>query len=254
MNRRSALTGAAAALFAFPASSGASAVRPKAAHAFTISGEEFLLTDIIAPIDRASSDSEPFARQALAVQQALLAEGDLDISAMQARDRWGRRAGVAHLRRPGVETAPLQLLLVKEGAARVAPASDSFGCIQSLLEAEDEARHAKRGLWALAAYAPIDANACCQRISPTFHVAHGSVVSAALRGGRIYINFGPDYRTDFTVSVLARTMKKWRTPIDADSVMGRTIEARGHVDFYNGPAIELTHEMQVRFMDETRRS
>ncbi len=251
MNRRRAMVGAATALFAFPASSGASAVRPKAAHAFVIGGEEFLLMDIISPMDRGSSGAEPYARQALAVQQALLADGGLDVSAMQARDRWGRRVGVALLQRAGVEAAPLQLLLVQAGAARVAPTSDAYEFIQSLLEAEDAARRAKRGLWALRAYAPIDANACCQRIPPAFHVARGSVVSAAMRGGRVYLNFGPDYRTDFTVSVLSRTMKKWRTLIDPDTITGRTIEARGHIDFYNGPAIELTHELQVRFIDKT---
>lgn len=250
MNRRSVIAGAFSAAIASPSSAYAAGARPQAAHAFNMGGEEFLLTDIISPAIPPNGEAEPYAHAALEVQKRLLAGAGIDVSGMTARDRWDRRVGVARLQRTDDEPASLQLSLVQAGAARVAPQSEAFDLILSLLEAEDEARRATRGLWALDAYAAIDANVANHRISPAFHIVQGRVVSATLRSGRLYLNFGADYQTDFTASLLARTMKQWRMPINPDIVIGRTIEVRGHVGFYNGPSLELTHEMQVRFRGE----
>lgn len=254
MNRRAFIAGAVAATAARPSAALAFSARPQAAHSFSLGEEEFLLTDILSPVIRAGTAGEPFARQALAAQQSLLAAGEIDVSAMQARDRWGRRSGVAVIRLGRAEPSSLQLLLVRAGAARVAPSSDAFEFIGMLLAAEDEARRAGRGLWSASFYDPIDANSCCQRLSPRFHIARGVIVTSALRSGRIYLNFGDDYRTDFTASIPARAMKGWRSPIAPETIGGAMVEIRGHVDFYNGPSVELTHEMQVRFLEGSKQT
>jgi hypothetical protein len=59
-----------------------------------------------------------------------------------------------------------------------------------LLKAEDEARTAKRGLWADAFYRVRTSDALGRDIG-TFQLVEGKVAAVAVRRNRVYVNFGP---------------------------------------------------------------
>jgi hypothetical protein len=54
------------------------------------------------------------------------------------------------------------------------------------------------------------------------------------------LNFGPDYKTDFTVTIAPTEMRLFRREkIDPRELVGRTLRVRGWLGSYNGPEMEL---------------
>jgi hypothetical protein len=85
----------------------------------------------------------------------------------------------------------------------------------------------------------------------SFQIVEGRVVSAAIIKGRAYLNFGPNWRTDFTFSIAPRERRQFaRSGIDLAALTGRRIRGRGWVTLRNGPMIELTHPAQLEILGE----
>ena len=209
---------------------------------------EHMMTDILVPSARAMSGSvEPAAAYARAVLAEALVRG-APLPGAGAADRWGRATGpVAFLIAGRVTT--LQEILLAEGAARVAPQSNDFQFIDRCFAAERIARAAGLGLWADKAYRIRDA-ARAER-SEGFQIYAGAISSASDRRSRVFFNFGDDYQTDFTASVASSAFRRWKRPVDLSSLAGTAAEIRGHVDWINGPSIDLMHELQIRFYPAT---
>jgi endonuclease YncB( thermonuclease family) len=233
MNRRAFLIGAAA-LSAPPFADGQSVV---------IGGAERVLTDIIAPsLHPLSGRAEPFADFAAAALSAAILAG-APVDGTGARDRWGRFAGALSWKMNG-RTTTLQEVLLAQGAARVAPQSEDFPFIERCYRAEKAAREAGLGLWRHPAYRVRDAARAEKGWG--YQIYAGAVRAAAERGGRVFFNFGDDFRADFTASALRGDFRRWRGRPDAASFVGKTVEIRGFVDWINGPSIELRHELQLQ--------
>src|SRR5690606_15278392 len=110
---------------------------------------------------------------------------------------------------------------------------------------------AGRGLWALPDYAvrSPDPHALAQELD-TFQVVEGVVVSAAETRDFLYLNFGLDYRTDFTVSIAARDLRAVRaTGLEPLALEGARIRVRGYLHAVNGPMIDVTHAAQIEVLD-----
>lgn len=207
---------------------------------FARGDEGWRLVDIIAPIEGA-----PYAEKSAAALAALLRE-PFDFEETGAQDRWLRRIGRA---RAGKTT--FQERLIAAGAARVRPESEDDAFIRRLLLLEDEARQARRGLWRLDAYA-VRGAANAQNAIDAFHLVEGEILKTAKFGARVYLNFGEDYREDFTVTAPSRLATRWAkqdgAPLDLLALAGARVRARGFVAPINGPSIELSHPLQLEFL------
>jgi micrococcal nuclease len=64
----------------------------------------------------------------------------------------------------------------------------------------------------------------------------------------IYLNFGTDWRTDFTVRVRHAALAGALGGIDLEGLAGRTVEVRGVVLEAGGPLIELSHPEQLQVL------
>lgn len=201
--------------------------------------EEFHLTDILAPSAYdLHRDAQPFFGKAKAMLNDILADSALEIVDSGERNRWGARLVSARL---VGDALTLQERLVAKGAARVAPATDDHEFIEQLLNAERIARQARAGLWRLRAYRVFDA-ADAEDAIGGFHLVEGTVQSAQAGRGRFYLNFGADYREDFTATAPSRRAKTWaRAGLDLETLNGARIRVRGFVDRINGPSVELSH-------------
>ena len=143
----------------------------------------------------------------------------------------------------------LQAELVDQGLARVATRTDMRRCAAALLQREAAARDAKRGIWANAFYRVRRSDELAADIG-SFQLVEGKVVSARIGRDRAYLNFGPDYRTDFTVTIAARDKKSLeKEGIDPASWNGKIVRVRGWLMLLNGPEIELTHAEQIEVLD-----
>jgi hypothetical protein len=115
-----------------------------------------------------------------------------------------------------------------------------------MLELEAQARERKRGIWGLDFYAVIAPEDAARAIG-TFQVVEGQVLDAAKVKGRTYLNFGPDWRTNFTVTIPPGTARLFRA-MKPLALEGRRIRVRGWLKSYNGPQIEATHPEQIEVL------
>lgn len=210
-------------------------------------GVERVLTDIVAPSPASLRGVfEPGADIALRALGEILAESKPLPGARSPRDRWGRASGPALIVRADGTQSSLQAALLEAGAARVSPQSDEDALLDGYFAAEEAARAAKRGIWSLRAYAVRDATVEDRAFG--FQIYRGVIRSTGENKGRVYFNFGGDFRTDVTATVTRGAFRRWRHKNALQSYENRMAELRGLVDWINGPSVELLHERQLRFL------
>ena len=77
-------------------------------------------------------------------------------------------------------------------------------------------------------------------------LVEGKVLKAARIKGRVYLNFGDDWKTDFTVTIGVPARRMFREAgTDPLSLEGKRIRVRGWLKRYNGPMIAATHPEQI---------
>jgi micrococcal nuclease len=210
----------------------------------TADGEEVRLAGILAPgaggedaSETASSASRDALTRALRDRTISLA------TAEPARDRYGRT--IAHVFAGGTW---VQAALVGEGNVRAAPDLASAPCAKALLAAEAQARETRLANWsgAFRVRNPDD----IRSRSGTFQIVEATVTTATVTRGRAYINFGADYRTDFTVTIEPDDMRIFRqAKFDIAGLAGKRVRVRGWVEFYNGPEITITTPAAIEIVE-----
>ena len=138
--------------------------------------------------------------------------------------------------------------LLRDGMARVYTFPDNRGRAAEMLAIERTARAARRGIWALSYYRIRTADDLRRDIG-TFQVIEGTVSKAATVRGRAYLNFGQNWRTDFTISISPKWMRRhWRDGPPVADFEGRKVRVRGWLKSHNGPLIEATHPEQIEIL------
>lgn len=152
-----------------------------------------------------------------------------------AQDRHGRlRARVA------VGGADLAESLCAAGMVRVFPEPGAEpDRIAALIGAETRARMTGKGFWSDGYFAVQAAD------PPDFAVDRFEIVSGIVRkvtpvGDRDHLEFGPDWRIDFTAGLdrsLRRALAARGGPVD--TLPGRAVTVRGWLRSWNGPFMEI---------------
>jgi len=141
--------------------------------------------------------------------------------------------------------------MIEDGMARVYTFADNRRLAAAMLARETAARDAKRGIWALRDYRPRAAEAGpLLRELGTFQLVEGRVLKAARVRGKAYLNFGENWRDDFTATFSKRAAKLFSTTdLSPDAIQGRRIRVRGWLRKRNGPMIDVTHPEQIEILD-----
>lgn len=143
----------------------------------------------------------------------------------------------------------LQREMLRRGFARVFITPDRHECSPELYAAEDEARGRRVGLWASDAFDVRTPGSLNWHDLGTFQIVQGEVANASVRGSRAYLNFGQDWRRDFTVTVAPADMKAFRSEgVDPQSYAGKTVRVRGWIDRLNGFEIEAAAPEQIEIL------
>ena len=184
---------------------------------------------------------QSFADQALAALKALMQAGPLTLTSVPPKeDRYDRVRGQLFNAKVWVQSE-----LLAHGLARVMIAPDRTECALELFAIEAKARTAKAGLWSNATYAVRTPDDLHKDVG-TFQIVEGKVLNASLKNGRAYLNFGMDWKKDFTVTVDPEDMKVFRsTGVNPRDYVGQTIRVRGIVQWLNGPEIEVANPQSV---------
>ena len=214
-------------------------------------GREVRLTGIQAPklpLGRANFKEWPLAQVAKRELEDLVAGQHLQLYVDgNGQDRYGRVLAQV-VREDGLW---LQGEMVRRGLARVYTFPDNRKMAAALLLKESEARDERLGIWRLGYYAIRDSEPdTLERYFGTFQLIEGTVVNTARVRGRVYLNFGADYRTDFTASLDRQSDRLFKeTNLDPLTLEGQRIRLRGWVKDFNGPLVDITHPEQIEILE-----
>lgn len=166
------------------------------------------------------------------------------------RDRYGRWLAHLHIMTGTNKGLWVQGEMLRQGLARVYSFADNRSLVAEMLAIEKEARQARRGIWALDYYVIRNADPIALgRELGTFQLVEGRVVDAAKVKGTIYLNFGADWRTDFTVTLRHKTVRMFKKAgIDPLTLKGQSIRVRGWLSKQNGPMIKASHPEQIEIL------
>jgi endonuclease YncB( thermonuclease family) len=199
------------------------------------------------PLGRPNFPTWPLAPEAGAALAALAQGRRLTPWFGGARgDRHGRV--LAHLVRE--DGLWLQGEMLARGMARVYTFEDNRAVAAAMYALERQARAGRLGIWAHPFYRVL-ADGEADRHIGTFQLVEGRVLEAALVRGQGYLNFGADWRTDFTVAVPKRALATFRAAFGRklEGLQGKRIRVRGWLRRFNGPMIEATHPEQIEVLD-----
>jgi hypothetical protein len=227
-----------------------------------VDGDTVVLTDarqvrlvgIQAPklaLGRTNFKDWPLADEAKRAVEDLVLDQDVRLYLAPApQDRHGRV--LAHVTRQAdgeTDKVWLQAELLKRGLARVYTFPDNRVLAAELLAFERQARSAQRGIWALVHYMVRTPFTIAADVG-TFQIVEGRVLDTAQVKKTIYVNFGKNWRSDFTVKISTRDAKLFaEAGIDLLALKGKRVRVRGWIKSQNGPMIELDHPERLEILE-----
>ncbi|MFP4518493.1 MAG: hypothetical protein ACLFQ5_03465 [Oceanicaulis sp.] len=222
------------------------------AHSFTVETEAGIDNVVLAGVTGPDRDRNGAAVSAgrIALMERLERAGAavrLSPGAEPERDRFDRRVV-----RAATPEGDLAHTLVREGHLIVWPRDGDLVDHAILFAAEAEARAARAGGWTTGVFAVHgpDPNALAQLLDSAVIVEGLVADTGEARDGRAFVNFGLDWRSDFTATADRRSRAVFEEAgIDLMSLEGARIRVRGWLYETNGPAISLTHPAQVELVD-----
>lgn len=168
-------------------------------------------------------------------------------------DRFGRLTG----RIDTTSGVWVQERLLRLGLARFAGGIADRDQWKALLAAEQAARADSLGIWRNPRYIVRSADNP-DSIYNGFQIVQGRIRDIGRGDGTVFLNFGEDWRDDFTAGVTARLQPEF-LPMAADGMTlsiydldGRTVRLRGVVRRYNGPFMEIVSGDQIELVTEVQ--
>ena len=167
------------------------------------------------------------------------------------RDRHGRL--LAHICR--ADGVWLQRSLLTKGWVWVYTLGDNAPhYAEALLAYEQQARAVGRGLWRLPAYQRgrfiITAEEARQHIG-RFRLVEGKVVAVTKHRDTVYVNFGDDWRQDFTIRIKAKALKRFQADgVEPTTWAAAYLRVRGWIKGLNGALIDASHAQQIEHLSD----
>ena len=205
------------------------------------------------PLGRKGFKAWPMGEEAKAALTALTKKRRVQLFyGGESRDRYGRAlAQVYTLNAAGKRDLWIQEEMVRLGLARVYTWPDTWQDSSTLYAAERKARESKRGIWGLPYYAvrSPEPNMLAQDVD-SFQLVEGIITSTADVRGTVYLNFGADYKTDFTIVIAKKNRRNLkRAGFDPLSLEGAKVRIRGWIELQNGPMIWLDDPNRLEILD-----
>jgi micrococcal nuclease len=141
--------------------------------------------------------------------------------------------------------------LVAEGWARARYLSGESGCFLELLAAETGAREAAIGLWASPEYAVRSSDdPSLPSRNGLYELVEGRVISVGRGSFMIFLDFGHNVRTDFSVMLTPEVAEGLAVAGHVpEALAGRRVRVRGLIEDSGGPAIRLNNPAELEVID-----
>ncbi|MDD3295992.1 MAG: thermonuclease family protein [Candidatus Omnitrophica bacterium] len=188
---------------------------------------------------------QPFALEAKELNKRLVqgkrVRVELDV---EKTDRYGRLLGYCF-----VGDVFINSELLKEGFAVLYTYPPNIKYTDELIASQKEARRQKKGLWG--SYEVIESGRASGHINQ-IRTVRGKVLNTFASKKCLLLNFGQDYRTDFTVVIFKNSLASFNSkginPLEF--YRGKTIEVSGRIRSYNGPEIIVNSPQEITVVKE----
>lgn len=141
--------------------------------------------------------------------------------------------------------------LLEEGVAHVYSFPDNRSHLNKLLAAEAQARDSEKGMWQHPTWQVLEAeNLIPDTRIGQFRLVKGTPLKAAKVGGKVYLNYGRNWRTDFTVEIPEDFLPLFKEDgIDPTThYPNKVLLVRGRLKPVNGVLITVTHPEQIQVL------
>ncbi len=169
----------------------------------------------------------------------------------EKQDRHGRTLAHLFVINDDDSEVWLQKYMLQRGMARVYSFADNRLCIPDLLNYEATARSNQQGIWGDDYYKIRIAEKPNRilKLDNRYELVEGRVISATKVGSRTYLNFGKNYKDDFTIVIEKYGQKIFnKADINPLAYENALIRVRGWIEIKNGPIIEVTHPEQIEVL------
>jgi micrococcal nuclease len=201
-------------------------------------------------LDTGGSD---IVEQATRKTTELIAEQDLKvyITKDQTKGRQNRMGQTLIHAERKKDNLWIQGQLVADGLARVRTTPSNPEMSKQLLALEETARAGKKGLWADPQYGVYGVDLISSKAN-SFVIVEGRVFSVANRNNETFLNFGPDWKKDFTIGISPEMRRQIsKQGLNFAALVKRTVRVRGFIEDRNGPFITLDHPEQLEIIGGT---
>lgn len=148
----------------------------------------------------------------------------------------------------------IQGSLISQGLARVRPSTLNIEMAGQMSTLELKARQEQQGLWNPDKHGDTYAMLTPETAEKAMHgwaVIEGKVRANAMAKNTVFLNFGSDWRTDFTIGIPSKIRRELsNSGIDPMQFAHKTVRVRGWVEGYNGPYVELMHPVWLEIIDD----
>ena len=145
-----------------------------------------------------------------------------------------------------------QELLVRQGLARVSSFGSHFMCLKELLKIEVLARAERSGIWNNHYYRLYSASDIfnLKQKNHQFQIIEGRVLDVSEKRGKVFINFGKNWKRDFTIKITRKDKKKFlKQGKSIKAYKGRKVRVRGWLRDHFGPLIQVNHPDEIEIID-----
>ena len=159
------------------------------------------------------------------------------------QDRYGRTVATVYVEG---QNQSLQDEMLSDGLAFVYPALGNEPQLDAMLQSERAARQTGRGYWATHSDTPSDD---AGKLYGKYAFVTGAIVKAERVKDKLYLNFGPDWHTAFTVMVAAHDLRAFKNAgIDLPTWEGKKVRVRGWIKRDFGPRVTVTDPHQIELV------
>lgn len=166
-------------------------------------------------------------------------------------DRYGRRLAQLFVIDAAQEKW-VQGEMLSAGVARSYGLPGSYACATELRANERAAKIARLGIWNTSFYHAKPAHLTALLLSrrSQFEIVEGSVSTVSRTKSGVYLNFGADAKTDFTVRIgkdILAANTEWDGSLS--ELTGKTVSVRGWIERRNGPMIDIRDPSQLEIQN-----
>ena len=200
-------------------------------------------------------DDAVYAQKAFQYLQKALPE-NTDVQFYQSKNKkWGQENRMGHKLGHLVikqDQQWVQGALLARGLAFVKTIPKSTDLLSEMSLIEDKARNKNLGMWAKdSPYRILTVEETSNRIGD-YAIIEGVVQKVAVVRNTIYLNFGSNWKTDFTIMIPSSLRRDFaKENIQLMSLANKSIRVRGNLRKYNGPLIELDNTANLQIIKET---